>query len=80
MQVIQCGIGGLENVPALVFPPSALHAEIIPGGGNKLPGPRRAGMGVSKGIKSTFYDWQQGQFQRHIAGFGLLDDVVQVAF
>jgi len=48
------------------------------GGGNELPEPDGVGGRIGEGIVGAFDDRQQSQFQRHVALFEALDNVVDI--
>ena len=70
---------GVAQVQACVVPPVAAHAQVIRGGGHKLPQPRRASMGAGEGIEGALDQRQQGQFDGKLASLDLGDQIVEVA-
>ncbi|MNS74999.1 hypothetical protein D3C72_1084960 [compost metagenome] len=77
-EVVERGVGRGGHVATAIVEVGLAQVEVAAGGRNELPHARGMGARVGHRVVGALDGWQQGQFQRHVAFFEALDDVVQV--
>ena len=78
VQVVQGSEGRGRDITTTVIGPGLAQVEVTTGRRNELPEPDRIGMGIRHRVVGAFDGWQQGQFQRHVALFQTLYDVMNI--
>ncbi len=78
VQVVERGVRGRQDVPAVVTEHVLLERKVATGGRHELPHARGLGRGHGLRVEGAFDEGQQGQFRRHPAPLEFLDDVIEV--
>src|SRR6185503_12891748 len=77
-EVVERGVGGIDDAAAPVVPPALLELEALAGAGDELPEAGGVRARVGHRVEGALDHRQQGELGGQTAALDLADDVVEI--